>query len=296
MKSTILLLGCSGEVGSRLASLLFQAGHKVYGIRGSKTCTAVNRNHSCIKRNLMEEDIDELILQIKPQILIHTSWVTSSNHYLNSEENYRWLKVSKEIITTFKNTGGEYVVVTGSCAEYSWIANSPLSERSLTSNSSAYSEAKLDLLEWLERQELPYLWTRTFFQFGLNEPSERIVPSLIDALLRGIEYRVNEPDNVRDFIFIEDLVAIIRKLIESRQQGIFNIGTGTGVSIRQLVLQLEDLLLCGQLVSFDTPKSPPSIVVSDPSKLIAAIGDYQFNPLSDSLRKSIESRLQNNRF
>ena len=57
MKEKVLILGCSGEIGSRLTIKLLDLGYRVYGVSGSKICKIRNSNHICQKINLLDSKV-----------------------------------------------------------------------------------------------------------------------------------------------------------------------------------------------------------------------------------------------
>lgn len=68
-----------------------------------------------------------------------------------------------------------------------------------------------------------------------------IVPSLIWSLLENGEASVWNKAPRRDFIFVEDAVSAVLKLLESSYSGPINLGSGTSSSVEELCAYLEDL-------------------------------------------------------
>ena len=68
-----------------------------------------------------------------------------------------------------------------------------------------------------------------------------IVPSLIWQLLETGEASVWNMSPKRDFIFVEDAVAAVLKLINSSYSGPVNLGSGVSSSVRELCACLEGL-------------------------------------------------------
>ena len=291
MKRRILLLGCTGEIGSRLTLSLLDSGFEVFGVRGTRKCFISNESHSCKQLDLLSESVDIGISDIKPEILVHTAWLTTPSEFWESPKNYQWLNASKRFIESFESSGGRYLVVTGTCAEYKWGAQGDLDESSLELPSSVYGNSKLELLNWLRGRTLPFLWTRTFFQFGENELTGRLIPSIIDSLLRGEEFVVRNGNDVRDFVFVEDVSRLLDILIINRPSGVFNLGTGVGIRIQNLAEMLGRMLLREDLVRIEGADVPSSSIVSNPAKLISVTGELTWTPLEEALSRSINSRM-----
>jgi nucleoside-diphosphate-sugar epimerase len=290
MFKKIMLLGCTGDIGSRLTTLLVYSGYEVIGVRATRECKIEHPLHTCHSQNLLDEELELDFSSIRPEVLIHTAWYTTPNQFWESELNTNWVKASKRIISNFEDSGGKYLVVTGTCAEYSWNLNEPLNESSPELPASMYGRSRLELLNWIRNRELPFLWTRTFFQFGLNEPAGRLIPSLIDSLLEGMHYVIRSGKDVRDFVFIEDIVNILNKLIVQQHKGVVNIGRGVGIEIEEVSRTLARLLGREDLLTFDFQGGQKSIVVSNPDNLTSLIGRYPWKSLDLALIESIKAR------
>ena len=294
MSGNVFITGCSGAVGSRLTLLLLKSGYKVRGVRGSKPCKVIDKNHSCEELNLLSSKTSLDLVDFKPDIMVHTAWITTPGVFWESPMNDQWVKASKKLIKEFVQSGGKYLMVTSTCAEYSWETTIPISETSETSPLSRYGKSKLELLTWVRQQEIPFLWTRTFFQFGLDEPNGRLIPSIIDALLAGKNFEVKNSNDIRDFIFIEDVVQVLAKLIEKKYLGVINIGTGSGIDVRSISKLISGQIRSKDLVTYSKPVQLGSSVVSNTEKLLSVVEGYSWTRIEDSISKTIECRLKEN--
>jgi len=286
----VLLVGCSGEIGSRLANLLLNEGFTVYGIRNARNCEIFHPMHHCEEKNLLMHKVD--MSNIRPEILIHTAWLTTPGVFWNSEVNKSWVKASKQIIEEFIGCGGKYLVVTGSCAEYAWDSPNPLNEDSSENPNTLYGVARMELLNWIRERSLPYLWTRTFFQFGMREAPGRLIPSLIDAFEKNSKYVIQNRNHIRDFVFVEDVAQIMHKLILLRQNGIVNIGSGIGQSVGGISLMVMHAMGKRGLVQYSQGEVTDSQVVSNTQKLDSIIGKYEWVPTEEAISRSIDARLK----
>ena len=265
MSGNVFITGCSGAVGSRLTLLLLKSGYKVRGVRGSKPCKVMDKNHFCEELNLLSTTTSLNLVDFKPDILVHTAWITTPGVFWESPMN-----------------------------DQSWETTIPISETSETSPLSKYGKSKLELLTWVRQQEIPFLWTRTFFQFGLDEPNGRLIPSIIDALLAGKNFEVKNSNDIRDFIFIEDVVQVLVKLIDKKQLGVFNIGTGSGIDVRSISQLISGQIRNTDLVTYSKPAQLGSSVVSNAEKLLSVVEGYSWTRIEDSISKTIECRLKEN--
>jgi nucleoside-diphosphate-sugar epimerase len=292
MNRKVLILGCSGEVGSRVTLLLLKYGFTVHGVSGSKLCKINDRNHFCKKINLLDPRVSLNLDELKPDVMVHTAWVTTPGVFWESPINDEWVKASKKIIQEFEQSGGKYLVVTSTCAEYSWETPKPLSETSETNPKLNYGKSKLELLNWMKGSKIPFLWTRTFFQFGLNEPIGRLIPSMVDSMLAGKEFEVQNPNDIRDFVYISDVAEVLSTLICKEQLGIVNIGTGNGLDISSVAQKIVDQIGHENLVRYSASTQPASVVVSNPNRLLSIVGKYSWTPIDKAISETIKARIK----
>ena len=286
----ILVVGCSGAVGSQLISILSAQGYEILGVRSKRKCAV--QNHICTPVDLLNPHVNPDFGDFRASSMILTSWITTPSVFWDSKSNEDWFEASKRVITRFVRNGGSYVAVTGTCAEYDWGLHRPLKESDIVNPASLYGRSKLDLLNWLTELGVPFLWTRTFAQFGLNEPKGRLVPSVIDALLNSEVATITNADGVRDFIFVEDIAKIISVLLTGNQIGVVNIGTGLGTNIGNLALEIGTMIGRPELVKIVEQNTKSQIVVAEITKLTALLGPFSWTPLDEALNRSIETRRQ----
>jgi len=286
----ILITGSSGQVGFRLTKNLLLAGYEVIGLGTSRGPDFTETLHTYIRFDLLSEDIPRLIEQLRPNLLVHLAWETDPKSFWASPKNIEWLDVSKELFESFRKWGGERIIVAGTCAEYDWNTKGPFSELSPESPQSVYGQSKLDLLNSLRTQSLPFLWTRTFFQFGDQEAPGRLIPSLIDALLGGRNFTIQRPDDFRDFIYVHDVVDIMTALIISGENGVFNVGSGLGITVRDLANRIASILGRNYLLDFRDQREMPSIVHANMSKLGKTLGSINYTSLENAIIRTIKER------
>lgn len=286
----VYLTGCTGEIGSRVTLALLDLGYEVFGTRGSKNCSINNSRHTCKRIDLLNSSEELGIKSIMPDVLVHTAWITTPEEFWESDRNAEWVEASKRIVNEYVQSGGEYLVVTGSCAEYSWNTDVPLAENSVELPSSQYGSAKLELLNWIRSRDILFLWTRTFFQFGMNETEGRLIPSAIESLFRGEKFIVRNGSDIRDFVFVEDVSKILSILISQKISGVINIGSGIETRIEKITHMISDLIGKEDLIHYEKSETQKSYVVSNPEKLQSIIGNYSWMPIKSALFESIEAR------
>jgi UDP-glucuronate decarboxylase len=289
---TVMVTGSSGQLGTRLTKNLSEAGFNVIGIGTRQISENVNNFNSYIKFDLLKDDFDSLIKQIRPKILIHLAWETEPKTFWASPKNFLWLDASKKLVESFNNWGGERIMVAGTCAEYDWDTNAPYTETTPELPKSLYGQSKLALLEFLRLQHTPFLWTRTFFQFGGSESIGRLIPTLIDTLAVGQTFSIEKPNDIRDFIYVDDVARIMSLLVASTEIGVFNVASGFGISIKQVSEMIASMLGRQDSLNFQVQDEKPSIVRADISKLQRSLGPVKQLNLEEAISRAIGERVR----
>jgi nucleoside-diphosphate-sugar epimerase len=284
----IFLLGCSGKVGAGLTQRLCASGISVFGIRGLNPCLVNHPLHECVSANLLTDDLSSIIASNKPELLVHTSWEMTPGSYWNDPVNFLWTDRSKILFRQFMDLGGKKIVVTGSCAEYFWGSASKLSELSPEEPASVYGESKLQLLRFIQEENYPYLWTRTFFQFGGKKHNTKLIPLLINSALTKNSVVLRNPNDIRDFIHTNDITAVIAKLINNQDEDVVNIGSGFGYRVTDVVDLIERTIGRKPVVTYSEENGVYNSVVSDSTHLKNLLGDFDLMPLPQAIKCTID--------
>ena len=116
-----------------------------------------------------------------------------------------------------------------------------------------------------KREKLPPQWAglKFFNVFGPNEYHKRAMASVLarvfDGAKRGEPVRlfkshrqdVADGEQKRDFIYVEDAVAVVRWLLDTPSVcGIFNVGTGQASSFRAMMLAMFAALGCAPKIEY----------------------------------------------
>ena len=231
----VLVTGATGFIGKHAMPLLAASGYEVHTASFPEVdlLDAVSRRAA--------------IGRARPTHLLHLAWHVPPGKYWTSLDNVRWLQASMDLLVEFAELGGERVVTAGTCAEYSWSPGGVCREQETPLEPASLYGASKDALrrmqESLSKQfGFSSCWGRVFFPYGPGEPGGRLVPSVIDSLLRGEPARCSHGRQVRDFLHVTDVARAFALLLDSDCTGAVNIGSGEGVSIAEVVLTLGDLM------------------------------------------------------
>jgi nucleoside-diphosphate-sugar epimerase len=94
-------------------------------------------------------------------------------------------------------------------------------------------------------------------------------------MLAGRTVDLSPGDQVRDFLDVRDVAAALTALSASGTEGAFNVCSGRGVTLRELLTGLAVLVQGERLLRFgarQTPHGDPMVVVGDNTRLVRTTG------------------------
>lgn len=292
----IVLTGGSGFIGSQTIPPLLARGFEVHAI----SRTPPRERHGNVvwhQADLLEPPSTKPVLEsIRASHLLHLAWTTEHGAYWNDSSNLDWMAATLALVRSFQSCGGSRVVLAGTCAEYDWTRpiSGPFRETDSGRAHTFYGRVKAATYEacadFASVSGLSLTSGRIFFPFGAGEPKERLVPSVIRALLDGREAECTHGQQRRDFIDVRDCGAAFAALADSDVAGVVNIGTGTSTTIGEIAHSIgelmgrQDLIRLGALPA--RPDDPPSIV-ADTSRLNSEVGFRPEIPLAQGLRDAV---------
>jgi nucleoside-diphosphate-sugar epimerase len=116
---------------------------------------------------------------------------------------------SVNLIDSCAKNGFKYFINTGSSSEYG-LKNSKMVETDLLEPLSAYGVTKsaftLAAQSYAKIYKLPIVTLRLFSPYGYFDGQSRFVPTIIKSCLDNIPVNLSNPNYVRDFIFIDDVI------------------------------------------------------------------------------------------
>jgi nucleoside-diphosphate-sugar epimerase len=221
------------------------------------------------------------VKQVRPELLLHLAWTAEPGLYWTSPENVRWVEATLRLLRAFADYGGRRAVFAGTCAEYEWGGeggicvedSTPLKPATLYGISKGATLAVSQAFAGEVDVEL--CWGRIFFLYGPGEPAGRLVPSVARALLEGTRVPVSEGTQVRDFLHVDDVAAAFMRLLESPFVGPVNIGSGHGVTVREMIELVSRAAGRPDLVEFGAlaqRQGEPPALIADVRRLRDQIG------------------------
>lgn len=137
------------------------------------------------------------------------------------------------------------------------------------------------------RQEGAFLAIRPPVIYGFGDASATYGPAgFLKASLEGEAVTLwGDAEELREFIYIDDIVDIVSRLVTGRQTGVLNIASGRSYSFREVLDAVKKIFPEGvQVKSRPRTKDKADIVVQN-LKLKEWLGDFRFTPIEEGIRK-----------
>jgi nucleoside-diphosphate-sugar epimerase len=236
----------------------------------------------------------EAALGVAPELCIHCAWYTEPGKYLSSSKNVDLAYGTAKFASALARAGCQRFVGLGTCFEYDTNVGY-LSEKTPLAPAHAYSAAKAAtyflVRELSAGTQMSFAWARLFYLFGPNEHRNRLVPAVVNALLRGEEARVTPGEQVRDFLHVDDVASALCAIARSDVTDAVNVGSGEPITVASLVLKIGAILGRPELIRLgarEYSSGDPMFVCADNRKL-RATGWVRKYSLEEGLRQTIRT-------
>jgi len=231
----VLVTGATGFLGQRVVPRLVDRGWNVVTVgRTPSDQEGVTRHHVA---DLLEPGARKRVLSLEePDAILHLAWCTEHGVFWSSNENLKWAAATLDLAMDFAEQGGKHFVGAGSCAEYAWVDDQPLSEDSKRgAPETLYGSCKRATSDMLERyfsqRNVEFSWGRVFFVYGAGEGEGKFITSAIRTMSKGDVFVCKSPQLVRDFIYIDDVAEAFCKMLDGTVGGVYNVGSGHGTAL-----------------------------------------------------------------
>lgn len=315
MTRTILVTGGAGYVGAHACKALARAdftpvvfdnlstGHRDF-VRWGPFAEGDIRDCRAVLQAFRDYRPDA-VLHFAACAYVGESVVDPQKYYDNNVTG------SLSLLRAMLEVGCRNIVFSSSCAIYGQPEELPIGEAAPKNPLSPYGASKLMVERLLSDYGCAYglssIALRYFNAAGadpdgeigeLRDPETHLIPRammaiqghIADFAVFGSDYDTPDGTAIRDYIHVSDLadahVASVRRLLGGGRSGQFNLGTGQGYSVQQVL----DAIAAETGVSLQTIGSrregDPAILVADASHSRAELG---FTPESSDLSSIIKS-------
>ncbi len=255
----ILVTGGAGYIGSVTAELLLDRGYEVVIFDNLERghVEAVDPRARMIKGDLRNRgEIFDAVARTKPEAVVHFAAYALVGESMENPLLYFRNNVvgGTHLVEAMAEHGVKHIVFSSTCATYGQPDRMPMTEDMVQKPTNPYGESKLmceRILLWArERYRIRPVFLRYFNACGAtkkfgedHDPETHIIPNALFVALGkkpflqvfGDDYETPDGTCIRDYIHIADLADAHILALEKDVWGAFNLGTGDGFSVNQVV-------------------------------------------------------------
>ncbi len=316
--ANILVTGGAGYIGSHTRYFLQKQGFSVIVVddleRGYRNAVPAGilrpiklQETDKLAKLLQEEQIDAVI-HFAAYIAVGESTQEPLLYFRNNVNG------SLSLFEAMLEANVKRLVFSSTAAAYGIPKTVPIKEDQPFDPINPYGESKVmveKVLQWMDKyQEFRSVRLRYFNACGAepeaglgerHDPETHLLPLILKAVITGKpvkifgdDYPTEDGTCIRDYIHVSDLaeahIAAVQHLLDGGGSEVFNVGTGSGHSVREVLAAVEKVT--GRRVPFEMgPRregDPPSLV-ADSSKLQKKLA---WKPQRDSLERIVADAWQ----
>jgi GDP-4-dehydro-6-deoxy-D-mannose reductase len=312
---TILITGGTGFAGSHLVEHLQSVGYRDIHVTtiGAKTDAHGSNgleSHQIHTLNLLDRPaVQELLQTLQPDYIYHLAAMAEVGSSFSAAEKtiLNNTVIQLNMLEAVRECSAQSrLLIIGTGQEYDVLSPSfkadpkPLSEESPLGPSNPYAVSKVaqDLLglAYYYSYQLNLVRVRPFNHIGERQSPQFAISHFAKQIAeaetgKSTSIKVGNLTAIRDFTDVKDIVKAYRLVIEEGQVGqVYNIGSGQGYSMQELLDQLIDQAKVGISVETDPTMFRPvdmPVIIADNTK-IKSLGWEPSIPMADTLKRVLE--------
>jgi UDP-glucose-4-epimerase GalE len=314
----ILVTGGAGYIGSHAVRVLSARGHDVRAydslVFGHRAAVPADR---LVVGDLRDADaLDHVLLIHRIEAVVHFAAFAYVGESVTDPAKYYQNNVG-HTLTLFERMrrhGVNRLVFSSTCATYGTPDRLPITEDTPQRPINPYGRTKLIVEQAMADYAAAYGWGCTALRYfnasgaaadgSIGEdhsPETHLIPLVIQAATSkrphvevfGTDYPTPDGTCVRDYIHVEDLAEAHALALAKAEPGAFrayNLGTGRGYSVREVIRAVEKVTGLTVPVK-EAPRRPgdPPELVAHPAKAMKELGwRPRYNELEDIVRTAWE--------
>lgn len=259
MKEKVAILGATGLIGTSVTSLFLDREVEVMA------CSKNGGNINGLEVNPIDVSRDgELSSWLKNKKINAIIYLSSKIPNSFSEADWNLfgynLKMHKQVLNCWKEHEF-HLIYASSCSAYGPHSRLPWKEENVAFPNNYYSTSKLvgEILfyqEYLNR-ELPLTILRINAPYGVYTKRKTVINIFIERALRDENLMLFGSGNRKqDFIYVSDVANAFLKAYLNRKLGIYNIASGTTVTMKELADIIINLTKSSSEITYSGEQDP----------------------------------------
>jgi UDP-glucose 4-epimerase len=295
MEPSILITGGAGYIGSHTAFYMVQKGYKVIILDDFSQNQEFNVSWATIiKADFADEKIlEDIFTKNNIEVVMHFAAYIEVGESVKDPIKFYINNVAKtiQLLNTMLKHGIKKFIFSSSCAVYGNPEFLPLTENHSKNPISPYGKCKLIIEEILKdlnnSHGLQFVVLRYFNAAGalpehaLGEQhlqETHLIPLLLRSAymnkpfsIYGSDYPTKDGTCIRDFIHVLDIAdahwLALQHLNEGKPSDYFNLGTGNGYSIKEIIQCIENVCRLKIQINYSKRREgDPAILIADATK------------------------------
>ena len=321
----ILVVGGAGYIGAHAVNLLKKEGYNpvIYDdlSKGHEEAAGI-LDVKLIKGDLGDKNrIKEVLAEEKIEAVMHFAAFIEVGESVSSPAKYYNNNVSKvlELLDAMVESNVKYFVFSSTAATFGEPQSEKINEEHPQNPINPYGRTKLMVEEILKDYEKAYglksVVLRYFNASGSDEngiigeshnPETHLIPLILQAVsgkrksikVYGTDYNTKDGTCIRDFVHVYDLAKAhilgMRKMISENTSLNYNLGSGEGFSVNELIEKAKEITGVDFTVENDERRAgDPAVLVADSAKAKKELGwdiEYDLNSIISSAWKWEQNR------
>lgn len=296
MLKKVLITGGAGFIGSHITDKLLENNYEVVVLdnlsSGSKDNLQNLNKLKLYRVNIEKDDLGEIFEFEKPDYVVHLAAQTSvnysiSNTYFDADMN---IMATIRLLEVCKKYNVKKFITASSAAVYGNPKYLPIDENHPTEPMSPYGLSKLTMEKYIQLSGVPYIIFRFSNAYGPRQKSSKesgVVAIFDKAMRENVSINIyGDGEQIRDFIYVEDIANICVKAIESDiENEVINFSTNAGVTLNELFEEMTKTYSYKQKPNYQPERigDIKDSILSN-AKAIEIFGNIKFTDYKEGLR------------
>jgi UDP-glucose 4-epimerase len=260
----VVVTGATGFIGRHLCPELQAHGANLvlFSRERHATHSVLFPNARTVRLDLLDRQaICAALDNVKPDVVFHLAGFVSGDRNVKAMTRAfdgNVLPTASLLLCCAEKAPGTRVITTTSLD-----TSNPAREASRTGSAYGVSKLMVELLSGgLSRMHgLPFISARVGMAYGPNDPNQRrLVPAVIESLLRGESPRLGSGHRRCDWIYVDDVVTGLMAIASARSLPVpaLDLGTGELCSVREVAETIRHILGTPLTIDYDPRLDRPN--------------------------------------